>query len=133
MPLLKLVALDREDLEVLSAQLQDAVMQVAGLSYLPKERRFVAIANRFDWAQERPTGRRPEPHQRWRTALRFEHVTAVRRQNIVQTSRDAVLSLLTIRFEEADAPAGAITLIFSGGGALLLIDPAPCRPVIRTF
>ena len=47
---LKLIALDAEDLSVLSANLQDAVLRVADVAYLPREKRFAAIANRFDWA-----------------------------------------------------------------------------------
>ena len=49
MPDLKLIALDTEDLNVLSAHLQDAVLRVADMAYLPKERRFAVILNRFDW------------------------------------------------------------------------------------
>ena len=37
---LKLLALDDEDLAVISACVQDAVLKVGDLSYLPKERRF---------------------------------------------------------------------------------------------
>ena len=47
---LKLIALDAEDLSVLSANLQDAVLRIADIAYLPREKRFAAIANRFDWA-----------------------------------------------------------------------------------
>ena len=46
---LKLIALDAEDLSVLSANLQDAVLRIADIAYLPREKRFAAIANRFDW------------------------------------------------------------------------------------
>ena len=51
MPDLKLIALDAEDLGVISAHLQDAVLRVGDMVYLPNEKRFVAMANRFDWAQ----------------------------------------------------------------------------------
>ena len=51
MPDLKLIALDAEDLSVISAHLQDAVLRVGDMVYLPKEKRFVAMANRFDWAR----------------------------------------------------------------------------------
>ena len=46
---LKLIALDADDLAVISAHLQDAVLQVGDIAYLPKDKRFAAIANRFDW------------------------------------------------------------------------------------
>ena len=49
MPDLKLIALDADDLAVISAHLQDAVMKVGDLAFLPREKRFAAVANRFDW------------------------------------------------------------------------------------
>lgn len=121
MQLLKLVALDLEDLTIVSAHLQDAVIHVGDLSYLPNEKRLLAIVNRYDWqfdANGKAT--RSKDHQRRRTALRFEHVTAVRRQNIVQTPPTAILSLLAIQFAPTEAPSGEITLVCSGGGALRL-------------
>ena len=50
MPELKLIVLDADDLAVISAHLQDAVLKVGDLAYLPAERRFAALGNRFDWA-----------------------------------------------------------------------------------
>lgn len=121
MQLLKLVALDQEDLTVISAHLQDAVLHVGDLSYLPKEKRFLAIVNRFDWQRDAAGATaRPKDHQRRRTALRFEHVTAVRRHNIVQATPTAILSLLALQFTPTQEPAGQITLTYSGGGALRL-------------
>ena len=48
---LKLLALDEEDLIVVSSHLQDAVMRVGDMAYLPSQQRFAAIVNRFDWEQ----------------------------------------------------------------------------------
>ena len=121
MPLLKLIALDQDDLMVVSAHLQDAVIHVGDLSYLPKEKRFVAIVNRYDWQHDAAgEAGAAKDHQRRRTALRFEHVTAVRRHNIVQASPSAILSLLAMQFAPAEAPSGQITVVCSGGGALRL-------------
>lgn len=122
MPLLKLIALDQDDLMVVSAHLQDAVIHVGDLSYMPKEKRFLAVVNRYDWQHDAAgaAGRPPKDHQRRRTALRFEHVTAVRRHNIVQASPTAILSLLAMQFAPAESPSGHITLVCSGGGALRL-------------
>ncbi len=121
MQLLKLVALDEEDLEVISAHLQDAVMRVGDMAYVPSQKRFAAVANRFDWegtvaAQDA----RPQDYRRRRSALRFDRVLATKIQGIEQSAKSAVLELLTIRFEAADAPEGFVTLIFAGGGAIRL-------------
>ncbi len=111
MDLLKLVALDAEDLAVVSAHLQDALLRVGDILYLPGERRFVVQTRRFDWET-------PDTPQRRLTCLHFEHVTAVRVRGIEQGNKDAVLNLLAISFVERDAPAGTATLIFAEGGAI---------------
>jgi hypothetical protein len=112
---LKLFALDKEDLEVVSAHLQDAVARVADFAWLPAERRFVLIVNRFDWAESTNS-----VHHRRRTAVHFERVEAVRHRAIRRDNPDAVLNLLAIRFEETAAPAGTVELVFSGGAAVRL-------------
>ncbi|WP_114184770.1 DUF2948 family protein [Microvirga aerophila] len=111
MDLLKLVALDAEDLAVVSAHLQDALLRVGDVLYLPGERRFVIQTRRFDWET-------PDTPQRRLTCLHFEHVTAVRVRGIEQGNKDALLNLLAISFVERDAPAGTATLIFAEGGAI---------------
>lgn len=115
---LKLFALDAEDIEVVSAHLQDAVARVGDIAWMPAQRRFVVIVNRFDWAEEGAT-RNPGHHRR-RTGLHFERVRAVRRRGIRQDNPDAVLNLLAIRFEETDTPGGSVNLVFSGGAEIRL-------------
>jgi hypothetical protein len=114
---LKLVALDAEDLAVLSAYVQDAVMKVGDLAYLPNERRFALAMNRFIW--EKADGSR-RTYERRRAALSFDRVTAVQTCRIRRDRPDTVLELLAVEFEPSDSPAGTITLIFAGGGAVRL-------------
>ena len=116
--LLKLTALDADDLRVISAHLQDAVMRVGDMRYLPVENRFAVVLNRFDW--ESAANGAGNVFTRRRTGLRFDRVSAVKASNIRQGAPDAVLSLLAIEFEPADEPSGFITLVFSGGGAVRL-------------
>jgi hypothetical protein len=61
MDLLRLLALDQEDLAIVSAHLQDAVVRVGDIAYLPKERRFALLARRFDW-EAPPERAAPAPH-----------------------------------------------------------------------
>lgn len=125
---LRLVAFDLEDLAVVSAHLQDAVLQVADMAYLPKARRFAALLNRFDWAAAVASGatpadsirRRHKPYVRRRTALRFERVTGAKLAGIDRGKPRGVLELLAIQFEETSPPAGRVTLVFAGGGAVRL-------------
>jgi len=114
---LKLIALDRDDIEVVSAHLQDAIVKVADILWRPAEKRLVLALNRFDW--EACGGLEP-CYQRRRSALRFERVLSFRCRNVNPAASDAVLNLLAIEFSETDPPAGTITLIFSGGAALRL-------------
>jgi Protein of unknown function (DUF2948) len=114
---LKLIALDPEDLRVLSCHLQDAVIRVEDMAYIKHELRFAALASRFDWeCAERARG----GYQRRRSGVRFERVMGVQVQGIDLKQRDAVLSLLAITFEPGHAPSGTLTLNFAGGGAVRL-------------
>ena len=118
---LKLFALDIDDLQVISAHVQDAVLKVADIAYLPKEHRLAAIVNRFDWLQaEREGGSRKPKLLRRRTAIRFDRVISARVKGIDLNRKRDVLSLLAIQFEETDPPGGYITISFSGGGAIRL-------------
>jgi len=119
---LKLIALDSEDLAVLSAHLQDAVVRVGDLAYLRGERRFAAVLNRFDWPTTMPKGRRRAENLRRRSGLRFERVLGAQLQGIDLNAKDAVLNLLAIHYEPSgeDDPQGHITLLFSGGSAVRL-------------
>jgi len=121
---LKLVALDKDDIEVVSAHVQDALVRVVDIFWRPREHRFIMALNRFDWmnavdARGVKAGDTPE-YRRCRTALRFERVTACKCRGLDQTNKDATLNLLAVEFAERDAPAGAVTLTFSGGGAIRL-------------
>lgn len=112
MSTLKLLALDDEDLQVLSSHLQDAVARVGDMAYVPAQKRFAAILNRFDWASAKTEDGR---YRRRRTALRFDRVLRAKHKGLESAKEDLVLSLLAIRFEEAEAPGGNIVLFFSGG------------------
>jgi hypothetical protein len=120
---LKLVALDRDDIEVVSAHLQDALVSVADVFWQPREHRFVMALKRFDWMNavdaNGPTSAQPE-YRRCRTALRFERVISCKCRGLDRADKGAVLNLLAVEFSERAAPAGVVTLTFSGGGAIRL-------------
>ena len=112
MDTLKLVALDPEDLAVVSAHLQDAVLKLADIAWLAREKRFALVCNRFDW-EAADGGQR----LRRRTGLNFGRVLKVQHR-LAENAPDAVVNLLAVTFEEGEAPSGAVTLVFSGGGAI---------------
>jgi len=114
--LLKLAAADAEDLEMLSVRLQDAVGKLKDFAWLPKQRRFAAMVNRFRWEEAKGPGTRVQ------AALRFDSVSKVQSVNVKQGAPDAVVSLLAIKFipnGEGD-PAGTIELALAGGGTIRL-------------
>lgn len=123
---LKLVALDKDDIEIVSAHVQDALVKVADILWQPREHRFVVALNRFDWmnAADARGARNPDDavadYRRCRTALRFERVNACKCRDLDPLDRNAVLNLLAVEFAERDPPAGTVTLTFSGGAAIRL-------------
>lgn len=117
---LKLFALDEEDLAVLSAHVQDAVVKVADIRWSPAMHQFTLPMNRFAW--ERTIGRRTRraSDQRRRAVLHFDRVQTVRAAGVGPNDRDGVLSLLSVLFRATDTPAGVITLVCSGDAAIRL-------------
>lgn len=114
---LTLAAEDAEDLEIISARLQDAVAPLKELVWLPKKRRFAALFNRFVWEDHRRNA-----NLRRRSLLHFDDVRSVQAKQIKMGAPDAVVSLLTIEFASngGEDPGGTVTLVFSGGGAIRL-------------
>lgn len=119
MNLLKLIALDTDDLAVISAHVQDAVTKVGDIGFKPAEKRFLLPMHRFAW--EAGTARFSKPHnERRNSVLDFSRVLSVKVSGIDRDKKQDVLSLLAVKFEENDAPAGHVDLLFSGGGAIRL-------------
>jgi hypothetical protein len=114
--LLKLAALERDDLAIVSAHLQDAVACVREMAYLPAEKRFAMVVNRFDWIAASEQAK----SLRRRAGVRFERVLKARTRNLDLKDDGTVLNLLAVEFAEADAPSGTITLYFSGDAAIQL-------------
>jgi hypothetical protein len=111
---LKLIALDAEDLAIVSAHLQEAAVKVGDMAYLPKEKRFAMVVNRFDWAGA------GSPARRRRAGIHFERVLAAQIRGIDLAARDAAVDLLAVEFEEKKSPSGVVTLLFAGDAAIKL-------------
>jgi hypothetical protein len=117
---LKLVALDQDDLKILSAHLQDAVLRLADLVYMPAGKHFAAILSRFDWLVAESDDSKHSNLRRCGCALRFDRVKRAQVQKIRPGEPFAAAELLAITFEELNAPGGFITLHFAGGGGVRL-------------
>lgn len=111
---LRLLAQDADDLEVLSAALQDAVAKIGDIRYEPAARRLTIAFNRYRWEA---TGRSRE---RVRAGLQFGCVLGVQARNLRRDADKAVVELLAMAFEPGEAPGGFVQLTFAGGGDLRL-------------
>jgi DNA-binding protein YbaB len=107
---LRLLAQDPEDLDVISAAMQDAVLKVGDIAYEQKARRLTIGFNRYRW--EAGGGARV------RAGLQLGGVLGVQARKIRRGAREAVLELLALTFTPGDAPGGVVTLSFAGGGDL---------------
>lgn len=137
---MKLRAQDAEDLEVLSSCLQDALVRLGDMTFLPEERRFVLVANRFKWEAmdeaELPADAAPldsegdadfhDPsptYQRVNCGICFDAVRRVRTRHLDLRNRGQILSLMAIVSEP-----GAVVLCFAHGGAVRLeVDRVLCH------
>lgn len=114
MSALKLLALDAEDLDVVSAQVQDAVLKVGDIHWRAEEKRLIVALNRFAWEAANGGGR----FERRRAALHLARVVSVKAHHLSPDRPDTVLELLALRFVETDAPSGLVELVFAGGATL---------------
>ncbi len=109
MDMLKLMALDAEDLAVISAHMQDAVLKAGDIAFWPKEGRFGLVARRFDWEGQ------AEGEKRRRLAgLQFGRVRAARAKGLDAREKERVLNLLSVTFQPAapDAPKARSCSLF---------------------
>ena len=134
---LRLRAETEDDLQTLSAALQDSVFKIGEATYDAKARRFTALVNRFRWEAAGRKG----PYQRVRAALSFDSVIAVKSAHVQRGDKEAVAALLDVGFDaEKEPPAGVLHLVLAGGGEIkldvecidaLLIDIGPTWPTER--
>ena len=116
-PQLKLIALDSEDLAVVSTHVQNARVQASDIVWRQSEKRLVIGMNRLDWEQTLAGETSP---RRLIAALRFDRVLACKSRNLDLATPDKVLELVGIEFHPSEAPGGSAVLIFSRGEALRL-------------
>ena len=96
---LRLSVRDEEDLIVMSSFLQDSLISVAEIQYLPEEKRFVFVANRFLWErenQEAPDVDEGENFARVLCGVCFENVTEVKQKGLQRGRKGQIVSLLSV-------------------------------------
>ena len=124
---LRLRAETVEDLQVISALVQDAVFTAADLRWEPRRRRFAVLLNRFRWEDGAHRRRTPE---RVRSLLVLQDVTRVGSQGFDRGDGDLVLSLLSLAWNAGEDGTGRVLLTLSGDGAVRV--EAECLDVTLT-
>jgi len=116
---LRLRALDADDLAVISALAQDAVLSSGDMQWQKGRRRFALLLNRYRW-EDGERAVRARDHERVRSLLVVEDVLRVRSSGLPQGAGDLVLSLLSLGWEPGGDGTGTLTLTFAGDGAIAL-------------
>src|SRR5690349_1964324 len=120
---LRLRAEDAEDLAVISACLQDALVTVADIAYDREARMFVLVANRFRWEADTARAGESGVFERTLCGVAFEAIDGVVYRGFHRSEEDRILCLLAIcpaSGPEAEAHGGAIDLEFAGGATIRL-------------
>jgi len=133
---LRLQAQDIEDLNILSALIQDAVFPASEMTWQPARRRFGLLINRFRWEDRDAGGNPAREAERVRALLVFDGVLKVASSGIDRHDTDTILSVLSIGFTPAEDGAGRIELTLAGDGAIALdveCIEATLRDVTRPY
>lgn len=115
---LNLIAVGPEDVEVISALCQDAVLQGADIRWEPKARRLVLLVNRFRWEDREAAERGGRAYERVRALLVLGSVLRVSSQGFARDTADLVLSVLSLDWAPGADGAGRLTLTLAGDGAI---------------
>ena len=119
---LELIGKNREDLEVISAYIQDSIVAVKDMVFLGQNRIFIMMINRFMWEDVgKGTFRQ---NKRIRCAIKFEEVLKAQSKEINQKSKNKFLECLAIECKEIPNNNYEIKIFFSGGNIITLISEA---------
>ena len=117
---LKLIARTEEDLRVVSAHLQDAILNTSDVARLKKNKIFLLQLNRFMWEDvEKGVFRN---NKRIRTVLKFENVLNVHSKNIEQNKKDMFLDFLAIETNKMPDNNYEMKIIFAGDSIIRIIS-----------
>ncbi|MGR3290682.1 MAG: DUF2948 family protein [Paracoccaceae bacterium] len=117
---LRLMAMDNDDLQVMSALVQDAVFPIAEMTWDRKRRRFALLLNRFRWEDLDASATRQRDYERVQSVLVIEDVTAVASQGVDRSEAELILSILSLSFETGKDGTGSVEITLAGDGAIAI-------------
>ena len=116
---LKLIARTDNDLKVISAHLQDSIVDIKNIAHLKKNKIFLMQLNRFMWEDvEKGVFRK---NKRIRTMLKLDNVLEVNSRNIRQKNKDEFLDFLAIESQQMPDKNYEMKLIFSGDSIIRVL------------
>ena len=116
---LKLIARTEEDLRVVSAHLQDAIVNITDIANL-KNKIVLMQLSRFMWEDvEKGVFRK---NKRIRTILKFENVMNIYSKNIIQSKKDKFLDFLTIETNKMPDNNYEMKIVFAGDSIIRIIS-----------
>lgn len=115
---LTLLAQSAEDLPVISALLQDAVLPASEIRWDRKARKLALLVGRFRWEDREAAEREGRPYERVRSLLVIGDVQRVTSQGVPQGDADTVLSILSLDWQPGEDGTGRLVLVLAGDGAI---------------
>jgi hypothetical protein len=117
---LRLQAMDTDDLQVMSALVQDAIFPISEMNWDPKRRRFGLLLNRFRWEDLSETTDRKRDYERVQSVLVVEDVLKVSSQGVDRSAADLIMSVLALAFHPGDDGTGRVEITLAGDGAIAI-------------
>jgi hypothetical protein len=124
---LRLVAKEKEEIHILSTQLQDALFPLTSVQFDVETKIFTCLVNRFCWEHLNA-----HPHEgryyRVHSGFSIFNVKNVHRRNFDHKHPERVLNLLTIKVDALKNDCQTIHLIFSGDKEIRLeVEAIQCQ------
>jgi len=117
---------DADDLRILAALVQDAVLTVADMAHDGKARRFSLLLTRFRWEDAEAARQEQRPFERVRSLLVISDALRVRHDGIDRSDPGTVMSLLDVAWQPGEDGTGIVTLTFAGDGTLAIDAECLC-------
>jgi len=124
---LRLLAKDKEEVDILSAQLQDSLLPLTSVHFDKDAKTFTCLVNRFCWEH---LDAHPEEERYYRVHSGFSvsNVLCVHKRNFHQSHPERVLNLLIITVDEPQKGQFNIHLLFSGDKEIRLeVESIHCQ------
>ena len=113
---MNLNAIDTDELKIISTILQDGLIEVNDIKYLPSIRSFFLMITRFMWEEKIVN----KVDQRIKAVLSFEDVLSVYSKNIDQLNKNKTLELVTFNYYPNNSKNIEIELLFKNDAIIKL-------------